>query len=129
MNEPHKRPFIKKRCRYYEHMICKSRTDRKEVEETITEMFADHLGKDGESSSLRFKFNDVSCAIKWDTYGLDLYVAYYRGIEWTAKKNKEKDKIYSYGEIFKRVNLANFIFRECNPLGLEILEKSTFMII
>ena len=125
MQEPLRRPQVKKKCRHLESIICKSNTSRQEVEEKITEVFGDHFGLVPNFVEPRFKLNGTECKIKWDTWGLNFNVCYYR----RPVTESDSKKVIHLDSIYKRVALANFIFKECNPIGLDLLEKSVFMVI
>ncbi len=120
-----KKADIKKKTKIYVETLTKSAfRDRARVEDNVFDAFSRYFDTHYhwidkciiDSHIVGFKFNAP----------FDLSVCFYTD---KAIKSKDGSKgIFDFSPPpFKKMSIHNFIYAHCNPLGLEILEMSTFM--
>lgn len=134
---PEKKLNIKVKCRQCNEMLRKNRNrDRREIEQTINEIMSSHFDEKIiflKDAYVRSQIDEGKCFIvnKW-VCSADLYTAnsmifinFYKPPAEYGIKNGEY-YIDKQGKFIKRLSLANFIFKHCNPFGLILLEKIMF---
>lgn len=129
-----KRILIKKKCREIELMIRNNPLHNDRITDIINEELRRHFGEivqqsliDGKTITHYFSVDKWACDI--DLYGHNrmIFIRFHKPI----KKEPMKDGyewIINTGSCIKRLSLANFIFKHCNPIGLILLEKIMFQI-
>lgn len=91
------------------------------------------FGAEFPNNALHFPIGGFRCQVENHFFGSMIMVNFYKKYIPLTKKqvmnrkvhfNFPDDKDGNIGKYIKRLSLTNFIFKHCNPKGLEILEKS-----
>lgn len=135
--KPEKRLNIKVKCRQCNQMIRKNiYKDYREIEQTINEVMSQYFDdkkifiKDAYvrcniDEGKAFLVGKSVCSADIHTCNSIIFINFYKPpAEWGMKDGDFY--INHNGKFVKRLSLANFIFKYCNPFGLILLEKIMF---
>jgi hypothetical protein len=130
------RTYLKTRVKKIEKMI-KNNCHEEEFVYVLNINFLFHFDREkfdlfgGElpKNALYFELDKWRCRIDETFMGSSIMVCFYKPYEDKLDMHKyysnfQMDQSSQIGKFVKRLSLSNFIFKHCNPKGLEILEKS-----